>query len=122
VRTVWQGNFRQIRGRHLHPKDTGGTLVSIDQPERPGEWHWAGPNWRDSRRSTVASAITGITLASADPERMRDRWQELDIDTDTDYVSDDADSERLSAVTLKATNDADRGRRFTICGVDFTLV
>jgi len=122
VRTVWQGDFRQIRGRHLHPKDTGGTLVSIDQPERPGEWHWAGPNWRDSRRSTIASAITGITLASADPVRLRERWQGLDIDTDTNYVSDDADAERLSALTLKATNDADRGRRFTICGVDFTLV
>jgi Glyoxalase-like domain len=122
VRTVWQGDFRQIRGRHLHPKDTGGTLVSIDQPELPGEWHWAGPNWRDSRRSTIASAITGITLASADPVRLRERWQGLDIDTDTNYVSDDADAERLSALTLKATNDADRGRRFTICGVDFTLV
>ena len=122
VRTVWQGDFRQIRGRHLHPKDTGGTLVSIDQPERPGEWHWAGPNWRDSRRSTIASAITGITLASADPVRLRERWQGLDIDTDTNYVSDDADAERLSALTLKATNDADRGRRFTICGVDCTLV
>ncbi|MEY4158925.1 MAG: hypothetical protein RL743_1420 [Actinomycetota bacterium] len=122
VRTVWQGDFRQIRGRHLHPKDTGGTLVSIDQPERPGEWHWAGPNWRDSRRSTIASAITGITLASAGPVRLRERWQGLDIDTDTNYVSDDAEAERLSALTLKATNDADRGRRFTICGVDCTLV
>lgn len=122
VRTVWQGDFRQIRGRHLHPKDTGGTLVSIDQPERPGEWHWAGPKWRDSGRSSVASAITGIMLASAEPERLRDRWRELGIEVDTGYVSDSTHPERLTAVTLKATNDANRGRRFAICGVDFTLV
>jgi hypothetical protein len=36
-------------------------------------------------------------------------------------VSDDADAERLSAVTLKATNAADRGKIFTICGVEFAF-
>jgi hypothetical protein len=122
VRTVWQGDFRQIRGRHLHPKDTGGTLVSIDQPERPGEWHWAGPTWRDAKPSTVATAITCVALASPAPEKLRHRWQELRLDVDVDYAIHASETERLAAVTLKATNDADRGRHFTICGVDFTLV
>lgn len=121
VRSVWQGDFRQIRGRHLHPKDTGGTLVSIDQPERPGEWHWAGPDWRDARASGVATVISGITLASPRPEQLRDRWQQLGIDTDTNYVDDTSLPERLSAVTLAAAADVHHNASFTICGVNFTL-
>lgn len=120
VRTVWQGDFRQIRGRHLHPKDTGGTLVSIDQPERPGDWHWAGPTWREVRPSGIAASIASITLASRQPERLRDRWKQLGIDVATEYVNGPSDLEHLSAVTLTATSASHRGRRFTLCGVDFT--
>lgn len=122
VRTVWQGDFRQIRGRHLHPKDTGGTLVSLDQPERPGEWHWAGPDWRTSRPSGVAAAIDTITLSSHDPERLRNRWTQLGIDAQTNYVGETTQPERLSAVTLTATTTAHRDAHFTICGVDFTTL
>ncbi|MFZ9698214.1 MAG: VOC family protein [Ilumatobacteraceae bacterium] len=122
VRTVWQGDFRQIRGRHLHPKDTGGTLVSIDQPERPGEWHWAGPSWRNAKASTVATAITRITLASPTPEQLRLRWHELKLEADTDYPRYASSAERLAAVTLTARDSARRGTTFTMCGVEFTLV
>ena len=121
VRTVWQGNFRQIRGRHLHPKDTGGTLVSIDQPDQPGNWHWAGPDWRNVSPSGVASGIGGITLASPDPDALRARWGTVGIDVDTSYRHDEGRPERLSAVTLTATNPAHNGRTFPLCGVEFTL-
>ena len=33
VRIVWSGDFPEIRGRHLHPRDVGGAIVSLDQPE-----------------------------------------------------------------------------------------
>lgn len=121
VRVVWAGDFRQIRGRHLHPKDTGGTLVSIDQPERPGEWHWAGPSWRNSAPSGVASSITGVTLSTPDPERLRSRWQELGIDVATSYESRDTPSECLAEVRLSTTDARAAGSRLRICGVDFIL-
>jgi hypothetical protein len=120
VRTVWQGDFRQIRGRHLHPKDTGGTLVSIDQPHQPGEWHWAGPNWRDRKPSGVATGLVAITLSSPDPDRLRRRWSELDFDVHVNYLKN-GHAENLRGVTARATRAADRGRTFTICGVEFTL-
>lgn len=120
VRTVWQGDFRQIRGRHLHPKDTGGTLVSIDQPHQPGEWHWAGPNWREAMPSTIASAITSITLDSPDPEGLRSRWRHLGIDVSAAYVPHAA-GDRLAGVTLAAATRTSCGSSFRLCGVDFTL-
>ena len=120
VRSVWQGNLRQIRGRHLHPKDTGGTLVSIDQPHQPGEWHWAGPNWREAMPSTIASAITSITLGSPDPEGLRSRWRHLGIDVSAAYVPHAA-GDRLAGVTLAAATRTSCGSSFRLCGVDFTL-
>lgn len=120
VRTVWQGDFRQIRGRHLHPKDTGGTLVSIDQPHRPGEWHWAGPTWREAPPSTIASAISGITLGSPDPAQLHARWQQLGVDTATRYV-EHIGGDRLVGVSLTAADEKSRGADFRLCGVDFTL-
>lgn len=120
VRTVWQGDFRQIRGRHLHPKDTGGTLVSIDQPESPGEWLWGGPAWRNEQPSRVASALVDVTLASSDPARLRARWRELGIDVAASYT-ETPDIDYLSAVTLSAIDDSHRGASFRLCGVDFHL-
>lgn len=120
VRTVWQGNFRQIRGRHLHPKDTGGTLVSIDQPHEPGEWHWAGPTWRDATHSTVASAITGITLGSSNPTRLQLRWKDLRIDQSATY-SLHTGADRLVGVELATPDAATRGTKFRLCGVDFKV-
>ena len=121
VRTVWQGDLRQIRGRHLHPKDTGGTLVSIDQPERPGEWHWAGPTWRGARPSGAATSISAVTIASPRVPELRNRWGQLGIDVDTRYADGSRDFDHLSAVAIAAASAAQRGSRFALCGVDFTL-
>jgi Glyoxalase-like domain len=121
VRTVWQGEFRQIRGRHLHPKDTGGTLVSIDQPERPGEWHWAGPNWRDTRRSPIAAAITGITLSSDDPTGLAHRWHELHINESVVFENRHQRGDCLTAVHLSARQPDSTPRTFRICNVDFSI-
>jgi len=120
VRTVWQGDFRQIRGRHLHPKDTGGTLVSIDQPHEVGEWHWAGPTWRESPTSTVATGITGITLGSTDPARLQQRWQHLGIDAAATYIAH-PDADRLVGVNLATAHQRSHDTDFSLCGVEFTI-
>src|SRR5437660_972521 len=46
VRTVWKLDLPDIRGTHLHPKDTGGALLSLDDATPADSWHWAGPEWR----------------------------------------------------------------------------
>ena len=51
VRTVWQGDLPDIRGTHLHPKDVGGAILSMDETTNWDDWRWAGPAWRDHVRT-----------------------------------------------------------------------
>ena len=67
VRVVWSVDLPTIRARHLHPRDVGGALVSIDQPARRGEWPWGGPTWRAHDGNGVVTAIAGLTIGAADP-------------------------------------------------------
>ncbi len=64
---------------HLHPKDTGGCLLSVDRhsggEDMMGEYLWAGPNWRDEMRADVA--IVGATMQCEEPGETAARWAEL---------------------------------------------
>lgn len=64
---------------HLHPKDTGGCLLSVDRhsggEDMQGEYLWAGPNWRDGMRADMA--ICGATMQCDDPQATAGRWAEL---------------------------------------------
>jgi hypothetical protein len=77
VRIVWSAELDDIAGAHLHPKDTGGPLLSLDQPHPPGAWRWAGPRWREHVHTDVATGIAGAVIASPDPGALAQRWGEL---------------------------------------------
>ena len=64
---------------HLHPKDTGGCLLSLDRhaggADVMGGYLWAGPHWQaHARRDTV---ITGAVIQCADPAATAARWSRL---------------------------------------------
>ena len=60
VRTVWSSDYPTIRGRHLHPGDIGGAIVSLDQAEPQGSWLWAGPAWTAHTENKVVTSIAGF--------------------------------------------------------------
>lgn len=60
---------------HLHPKDVGGTLLSIDYMPHWSDWEWGGPDWQKS--ATHGEAITGIGISALDPQGMAGRWGEV---------------------------------------------
>lgn len=60
---------------HLHPKDVGGTLLSIDYMPRWSDWEWGGPDWQKS--ATHGEAITGVGINALDPQAMAARWGEI---------------------------------------------
>lgn len=74
IRTVWSGDYPTIRGRHLHPGDVGGAIVSLDQPLPLGSWLWAGPAWTAHTDNSVVSSIAGYTIATEDPAAVTTLW------------------------------------------------
>ena len=122
VRIVWGGDFSDIRGRHLHPRDVGGALVSIDQPVPNGSWRWGGPDWTAHADTSVITGIAGVVLSADDPAAMRARWTELGIDTSVGFAASGSRGEGLDRVDLVATDRDQVGEKFQIGGVTFVLV
>ena len=77
VRRVWAKELPDIRAMHLHPKDIGGTIVSIDQPVPAASWRWGGPQWRVQGGRAGAQRVRGVTLGVGDPPAMARRWAEV---------------------------------------------
>jgi hypothetical protein len=77
VRVVWQIELADIATVHLHPRDVGGAIVSLDQPKPPESWRWGGPEWTKARRSTVAGDFHSATLEADDPAAMARRWSDV---------------------------------------------
>jgi len=76
VRVVWEIELPDIATIHLHPRDLGGALVSVDQPRPPPAWRWAGPDWEKRMRTGVVRRIVGAELEAADPAALAARWAE----------------------------------------------
>ena len=64
---------------HLHPRDTGGCLLSIDGhgPDSAmlGSYMWAGPSWH--RHASADLAITGAGMTCDDPAATAARWSAI---------------------------------------------
>jgi hypothetical protein len=121
IRTVWEGTGDAIRGRHLHPRDTGGTLVSLDQPDVAGEWAWGGPEWKSRRSSSVVSGIDSFTVSVPDPESSRAHWTTLGINEAVRFVTCGNQPEGLTEVTMKGVDSSRDGETLNVCGVTITL-
>lgn len=122
VRIVWSMDLPTIRGRHLHPRDVGGAIVSLDQPTTPGDWEWGGPTWATAAAATVVSAIASVSISAEDPVAMRTRWSELGINTQVEFIPAGARGDGLDVVDLVATDRSRVGEEMDLVGVRFRLV
>jgi hypothetical protein len=118
------GEGGRSQALHLHPRDTGGCILSVDQhsggADMFGEYLWAGPDWRSGLADGPFLRIEGADIQTADPEGLSHRWSELfarkasvragaaEIRLDQGYVRfvglADERGEGLSAVTLSCTD------------------
>lgn len=66
---------------HLHPKDTGGCLLSIDRhsggADLMGGYHWAGPDWQSHPASKTVRRVVGATIQCERPDETAERWADL---------------------------------------------
>ena len=134
VRVVWRTDRPSIAGTHLHPRDVGGAIVSVDAADPPASWAWAGPAWLDHVRTDVVSAFTGVEIGAADPPAMAARWAavlEAPLGADgrsvaladavVSFVPAGTRGEGVDGITLRATDRGRVGETFDLVGVRATL-
>jgi len=74
------GEFRDMQ---LHPKDTGGAFLEIDEQQGPrahdpdGPWHPAGPDWQRARRTARVRGIVAAEIQCEEPGKVAARWSEI---------------------------------------------
>ena len=129
VRVVLEARMPGIVGLHLHPRDVGGAILSVDETDDWTAWPWAGPNWRDHRQTDMVSGIVAVEIQAGDPAAMAGRWGEvLGRRTGGTVVALDGGEirfvpvldgrgEGVAGVELRASLNAD----LEICGVRFAL-
>lgn len=74
VRVIFTAARPGITGIHLHPKDVGAAILSLDQTDVWDDWGWAGPHWRDHIATGVVTDLVGVAMQSADPGSTAARW------------------------------------------------
>ena len=62
---------------HLHPRDVGGAILSLDVMVPKERWEWGGPHWRENVKTDTSLEIVGAELQGTDPETMATRWGEV---------------------------------------------
>lgn len=84
IRKIWEAERPEVSAFHLHPKDVGGAIVSIDQMRPPESWLWAGPDWQ-ANRSRLVGDLQSISIEVEDADVAAGRWSQLlDVPCRTD--------------------------------------
>ena len=74
IRVVWETELPDISTIHLHPRDVGGAILSLDVADPPESWRWAGPDWQGRSRRDVTAGLVAVEMHSSDPAGMAGRW------------------------------------------------
>jgi hypothetical protein len=117
IKTVWETDLPKAKAMHLHPKQMGGAILSLDWMEPKESWKWAGPNWEENISGPI-KGIDGVEIQSDDPELMLNTWLRVLGDVERDHENKilldntwikfsqaiDGRGPGISAFSLKAEN------------------
>jgi len=120
VRVVWQVALDDAATVHLHPRDVGGAIVSLDAMQPPESWRWGGPGWRERSRSEVATGLVGAVLEAPDPEKLALRWGEV-LDARPDPEADGAFTLALERGTRVRFVPAKDGREAALVAIEVAV-
>ncbi len=77
VRSVWHSTHDDISAMHLHPRDVGAAIVSVDEPRPAAAWRWGGPLWQVAPGLAGRQRVLGISLRAGQPEALARRWAQV---------------------------------------------
>jgi hypothetical protein len=136
VRVVFTAPGPGITGLHLHPKDVGAAILSVDQSEHWDEWPWAGPAWRDHIATRAVTDLVSVAMQSEHPADTANRWAGV-LGREVTEIGDqyhvpldegvlrfvppgDDRGDGVCAVDMRAANG--QVRSTTLCGVTINFV
>ncbi|MEM7002687.1 MAG: VOC family protein [Pseudomonadota bacterium] len=138
MRIVHDGQVNEhgasIHGIHLHPKDVGGAILSLDEAVPAESWLWAGHDWQYHVLRDVVGSISAIDIQADDPDALAQRWAlaigrpannrliELDDALIRFVPATDGRGDGLAAADLVAADRHRAGEVLQIGGFDFRLV
>jgi hypothetical protein len=81
VRTVLEHDDGAYSIMQLHPRDTGGSFLEVDE-QRGGEdlngpWAPAGPSWQQAIRTDVVRGLAAAEIQAPDPSGLAQRWSDI---------------------------------------------
>ncbi|HTC37493.1 MAG TPA: VOC family protein [Steroidobacteraceae bacterium] len=62
---------------HIHPKDIGGAILSLDRMVPKERWEWGGPQWQSHVCTDTSVKVAGAEQQAKDPARMAARWAQV---------------------------------------------
>jgi hypothetical protein len=74
IRVVWHAELEDIQAMHLHPKDIGAAIVSIDEPVPYTSWRWGGERWIGNDTPPVTGGVREMTVRVREPDDVAARW------------------------------------------------
>ncbi len=77
IRVVWQAKLEKAATIHLHPRDVGAAIVSLDAMDPPESWLWAGPKWQQHVKTDVTRALVGAEMQAPEPAQLAARWGQV---------------------------------------------
>jgi len=75
MRVVYESEDPKARAIHLHPKDVGGAILSLDFMDPESSWKWAGESWKAKINNDVVEELNGVFIQSENPENMLQKWE-----------------------------------------------
>ena len=148
---VWHENrkFDDIHGQslHLHPKQVGGAILSIDNMKPASSWLWAGTDWEKDINKSMVSHLSGVNVCTPNPNNLLSNWEralgrkrsvngtsiDLSGSSINFVMNTQSQSEHLSGFQIHTSNRLDLENRAAsrgflinnnihLGGVDFLLV
>ena len=105
IEIVWDTDLSEAKAIHLHPKQMGGAIVSLDWMNPKESWKWAGPEWNKYITDDI-KGIDGIEIQASNPEEMFNRWKDI---LDVSNINESEKKIYLDNTWISFTDEDDRG-------------
>ena len=105
IEIVWDTDLPEAKAIHLHPKQMGGAIVSLDWMNPKESWKWAGPEWNKYITDDI-KGIDGVEIQANNPEEMFNRWKDI---LDASNINESEKKIYLDNTWISFTDEDDRG-------------